>query len=70
MSVQALTLGYLVPVIDVHCISLSQVVNSAKQNEVVWNNTTSQKANIIISYVDLYSQTLKRIDKGYRIWNK
>ena len=59
MSVQALTLGYLVPVIDVHCISLSQVVNSAKQNEVVWNNTTSQKANIIISYVDLYSQTLK-----------
>ena len=35
--------------------------------ELYENNTTSQKANIIISYVDLYSQTLKRIDKGYRI---
>ena len=27
--------------------------------ELYENNTTSQQANIIISYVDLYSQTLK-----------
>ena len=31
--------------------------------ELYENNTTSQKANIISSYVDLYSQILKRIDK-------